>query len=84
MFHLFESVSGIEGGDGNIAAIDNSEVFLKGIEFPNRVVTTTFLFAGRTRSDSSGAEARTWAVGGGCVVGEAEDGDVEGGGVVLS
>ena len=44
LLHLLESVCGVEGCDGYIAAIDDAEAFFKRIEVPDCVVAAPFLF----------------------------------------
>jgi hypothetical protein len=78
LLHLLEGVCRVEGGNGDIATVDNREVFFEGVYAPDGVVAAAFLFAGRACADASRSEARAGAVGGARVIGEAENRDVEG------
>lgn len=78
LLHLLECMLCIEGRDGDVAAVEDVQTGCIRVDAEERVVATAGLLAGGGRADTAWAEACTGAVGGGGVVGEAEDGDVEG------
>ena len=79
LLHLLEGVGGVEGSDGHVAAIQDREAAGVGVDVEAGVVAAAGFLAGGCRTDAAGTETCAWAVGCGGVVGEAEDGDVEGG-----
>ncbi len=77
LLHLLEGMRCVEGCDWDIAAVDDVELFFEGVNAPDGVVATSFLFARGAGADTAGPEACAGAVGGARVVWEAEDGNIE-------
>ena len=78
LLHLLERVGGVEGCDGHVAAIQDCEAAGVGVDVEASVVAAAGFLAGGRSADATGTEACARAVGGGGVIREAEDGDVEG------
>ena len=81
--HLAQGEGVVEGGDGDVAAVDYGGPVLVGVDLGARVVAAEAGLAGGGGADSAGTEARAGAVGDSGVEGGAEDGDVVAGGGVL-
>ena len=77
LLHLLEGMRCVEGCDWDIATVDDVELFCEGVNAPDGVVATSFLFARGAGADTAGPEACAGAVGGARVVWEAEDGNIE-------
>lgn len=82
LLHLPKRVRGIKRRNGDIPTINNTQVAIcERVDAPYGVVAPALLLARTGGSDAAWPEARAGAVGGRGVVGEAEDGEVEWGGV---
>lgn len=78
LFHLLEGMRRVEWGDGNITAVDDAQLFLEGIHAPDSVVAASLLLAGGSSANASRSEASAGTVRGAGIVGEAQDGNIEG------
>lgn len=78
LLHLLERVGCIERSDGHVAAVQNCEAAGIGVDVEAGVVAAARFLAGGCSADATGTEACARAVGGGGVIWEAEDGDIEG------
>lgn len=45
LLHLLEGMRCVEGCDGDVAAVDDTQSFFEGVHVPDGVVATSFLFA---------------------------------------
>lgn len=81
LLHLLESVLRVKRRDWCIPTINDTETDIIRVDTKKGVVAAAGFLTRGCSADTTGAEARTGAVGCRGVVGEAEDGDVERGGV---
>lgn len=78
LLHLLKRMCSIERCNRDITTIDNAKPLLEGINFPDFIITATFLLSRGACTDATGAKTGTGTIGGAGIIGEAENGDVQG------
>jgi hypothetical protein len=77
LLHLLEGMRSVEGRDGNVATVNDSQILFEGIDTPDGVVAPAFFLARGASADAARTKTCARTVRGACVVGKTENGNVK-------